>query len=583
MKEEIKNKTPKFNVLLDEILEKLVPQDCECLQQNISKYCERSFKITKEDIEFYKILRVPPPKLCPTCRRQNRFAFLNTINLYKRDNNAPDKNNKIISFVPPVSPLIVYDLKSYRENFDPYSYATQYDENKNFFDQIFKLRLKVPQPAIIRDPSNINSEYSLNGRNLKNGYYVSSGWNSEDVWYSILTTDSRLVMDTCNVHFVENSYELVSCEKCYNCRYLYFSDNCIDSQFLYDCNNCTDCFGCVNLRNKSNCIWNIQYTKEEYKKQISEINLGSRDFTYKIKEKFWKFVKSHPVRAERHERVENVSGVNISNSKNCHDVSYAVDSVHLLHCDQVFGHKDSMDASVSGGSEKLYQTIGVGSKSSDVKFSFASKFILESEFVINCRNIEYCFACIGLENKSYCIFNHQYEKDKYFEELDRIKYLLLKRGEYGEFFPFLISTFAYNGSLADLTFPLSQEEVKSINGLWQIDTETDTGDMSILETQDIPDLISDVGDDILTKALICKETSKPFRIIKSELEFYRNYKIPLPNVHPNKRMKNRYKYLGNYRMYDSNCILCQKSIKTMYDPKDDWKLYCDECYKKEIL
>jgi len=54
MKQEIQNKTPKFDVLLDEILEKIIPQDCECLQHNIFKYCERIFKITKEDIEFYK-------------------------------------------------------------------------------------------------------------------------------------------------------------------------------------------------------------------------------------------------------------------------------------------------------------------------------------------------------------------------------------------------------------------------------------------------------------------------------------------------------------------------------------------------
>ena len=577
------NKTPKFDNALDEVLDKIVPHSRECIQHSISKYCEETFQITDEDIKFFKILRVPPPKKCSTCRRQNRFAFVNSIDLYKRNNNAPEKNDKIISFVPPVSSLIVYDLKSYQNKFDPYLYATNYKENRNFFEQLLELRLKVPQPAIIRDPSNVNSEYSQNGRNLKNGYYVSGGWNSEDVWYSKGVSDSRLVMDIFSSHFIENSYELISCEKCYNCRYLYFSDNCIDSQFLYDCNNCINCFGCVNLRNKNNCIWNIQYTKGEYKNQISKINFGSRNFVKQIKENFWKFVKSHPVRAERHERVENVSGVNISDSKNCHDAIDVVSTEHVLHCDQVIGHKDSMDASISGGSEKLYQTIGVGSKSANVKFSFASKFILESEFVINCRNIEYCFACIGLENKSYCIFNRQYEKEKYYKELDNIKLSLLEKGEYGEFFPYSMSTFAYNGSLAELAFPLNETEIIKIGGSWQPDTDTDTLDMFILPTEEIPDSILDVKDEILTKALICRETGRPFRIVNSELEFYRNYNIPLPDVHPNKRMKNRYNYMGNYRAYDNICSLCQKNIKTMYNSNNDWKLYCDDCYKKEIL
>ena len=56
------SKTPNFDKALDEILEKLVPHTCECIQHNLSKYCEGTFEITDQDIEFYKILRVPPPK-----------------------------------------------------------------------------------------------------------------------------------------------------------------------------------------------------------------------------------------------------------------------------------------------------------------------------------------------------------------------------------------------------------------------------------------------------------------------------------------------------------------------------------------
>lgn len=577
------SKTPQFDKLLDEVLGRLIPHKRVCKWSGEHKYCEGEFEITKEDIEFLKLLRAPAPNYCPTCRKMNRFAFVNGINLYKRDNNAPGKNNKIISFVPPASSLIVYDVESYRENFDPYTYGTFYDESKSFFEQFWYLRLKVPQPAIIRDPSSINSEYSINGRNLKNGYYVSGGWNSENLWYCSTTTDSRNVMDSLLVHFIENSYEIVSCEKCYNCRYLYFSDNCINSQFVYDCNNCTDCFGCVNLRNKSNCIWNIQYTKDEYKKQISEINLKSRKSVNEIKEKFWKFVKSHPVRAERHERVEDVSGTNISDSKNCHDVFDCVKSEHLLHCGNVIGHKDSMDAAVSGGSEKLYNTVAVGSKSSDVKFSFASKFITESEFVINCRNINNCFACIGLENKNYCIFNRQYEKEEYYKELDKIKLSLLEKGEYGDFFPYYFSTYAYNGSTSDLTFPLEKDEIENIHGLWQSETESNAGNINLIETKDIPDNIDEVDDSILTKALICKETRKPFRIIKTELDFYKVHGIPIPDIHQIKRIKDRYKYLGNYIINKDVCTLCKNNIITMYDLNEGWNLYCDNCYKKEVL
>lgn len=579
----MESKTPQFDKLLDEILIKLVPHKRVCKWKGEHKYCEGEFDITKEDIEFLKMLRAPAPNYCPTCRRMNRLAFVNNINLYKRPNNAPGKNNNVISFVPPVSKLIVYDLESYREVFDPYDYGTFYDESKFFLDQLWELRLKTPQPAIIRDPSNINSEYSINGRNLKNGYYVSGGWNSENVWYSNLVTDSRNVMDMYSVHFIENSYELVSCEKCYNCQYLYFSDNCINSMFMYDCNNCQDCFGCVNLRNKSNYIFNNQYSKEEYKKIISEMNLSSKKSLSEIENEFWKFVKKQPARAERHEQVNNVSGTNISNSRNCHNMFDCVNSEHLLHCDQVVGHKDSMDVSISGGSEKLYNTVAVGSKSSNVKFSFASKFITESEFVINCRNINNCFACVGLENKNYCIFNRQYEKEEYYKELDKIKISLLQKGEYGDFLPFKFSTFAYNGSLAEISFFLDKEEVEKIESLWQPETETNAVGMEMVRPENIPDTIKEVSDDILKKALICEKTGRPFRIIGTELEFYKIHNIPLPRVHQIKRIKDRYKYLGGLKMNNTDCELCGKKIITLYDVNEGWKLYCDDCYKREIL
>ncbi len=579
----MESKTPQFDTLLNKILDGIIPHKRICKWQGEHKYCEGEFEITKEDIEFLKILRVPAPNFCPTCRRMNRFSFINSINLYKRDNNAPGKVNKIISFVPPVSSLIVYDVENYRENFDPYEYGVFYDISKNFLDQFFDLRSKVPQPAIIRDPSSINSEYSINGRNLKNGYYVSGGWNSENIWYGNTIMDSRNVMDSFLVHFIENSYEIISCEKCYNCKYLYFSDNCVDSNFLYDCNNCTDCFGCVNLRNKSNCIFNIQYTKDEYKRQILEINLKSRKFVNEVKEEFWKLVKNNPVRAERHERVDNVSGTNISDSKNCHDVFDAVRSEHILHCTGIVANHDSMDANVSGGSEKLYNTIAVGSKSSNVKFSFASKFITDSEFLINCRNINNCFACIGLENKNYCIFNRQYEKEEYYKEMDRIKYSMLEKEEYGDFMPYHFSTYAYNGSMADLAFPLDKNEVEKLGGLWQPETESNAGNIDLIESENIPDDISDVDDSILTKALVCSKTGKPFRIIESELEFYRVHGIPLPNIHQIKRIKDRYKYLGDFKMNKGVCNFCHKSIITMYDTNEGWNLYCDDCYKREIL
>ena len=579
----MESKTPQFDKLLDEILDTLVPHSRECKWKGKHPYCEGEFEITNEDIEFLKILRVPAPICCPTCRKIQRRAFVNTAVLYKHINNAPGNSNSIVSFVPPASPLIVYDVASYLNIFEPYNYGVIYDESRSFVDQFYDLRLSVPQPAVIRDPSNINSEYSINGRNSKNCYWVSGAWSSEDIWYSNLLHQSKEIMDSVRIDKSERCYECVSSKSLYNSQYLYYSENCINSYLLFDCRNCQDCFGCVNLRNKRYCWFNKQLSKEEYEIELSSANFQSRKLCQTWLDKFWSFVRTQPIRAARIEQSENVTGVDILNCKNCHDVIHCERSEHGRHLDSVMGNKDSMDAHGSGSSEKLYGTSAVGSQCSNVKFSFASKFITDSEFLINCRNCSNCFACIGLQNKSYSIFNKQYEPNQYFEELDRIKSSMMSKGEYGEFLPYNFSTFAYNGSSADIPFPLTEEQVKELGALWQPEIEIDiVVNMTILKSDDVPDTISEVTDEILNQAIICEETGRLFRIITTELEFYRKHHIPLPTIHPYLRIRSKLKKLGNVMVNRTICSSCKKEIDSMYGPEGNFILYCEDCYKLEV-
>jgi hypothetical protein len=48
-------------------------------------------------------------------------------------------------------------------------------------------------------------------------------------------------------------------------------ENIYDCRYSYYCIGCSNCFWCVGLRNKQYCIFNKQYTKEEYEKKVSEI------------------------------------------------------------------------------------------------------------------------------------------------------------------------------------------------------------------------------------------------------------------------------------------------------------------------
>lgn len=581
----MESKTPQFDTLIQPILDGLVPHRVVCKQKDISKYCEGEFEITDKDIEFLRMLRVPPPVCCPTCRRQRRYAYNNAYSFYKRVNEAPNANgSSIISFVPPNSPLKIYDYEYFMSgDWSPFSFATIFDAGKSFIDQLYNLRLQVPQQAITRHPTNINCDYSTNGKNSKNAYCCSAIFSSEDMWYTRLAHTSREIMDSQAVRKSEQSYYLVQSRSCTQSSYLFFSQDCIDSHFLYDCRNCQDCFGCVNLRNKKYCFFNEQLTKEEYAERIAQERTDTRSGVAKVLLKFWELVYANPVKASRNENAVDCSGVMITNSKGCTEVTDCEKSEHERYADSVIAHKDSMDIYGTGGSELLYETSGVGSQCSNVKFSALSKTVTDSEYIINCRNCDHCFACIGLEGKSFCIFNQQYTEEEYYKEVDRIKTTLFEKGEYGELLSYKFSPFAYNGSTAEIAYPLTSNEVEILGAMWQPDIDSDFSNLKTIHAKELPDSIKDVSDDILDLAIICVESGRPFRIIASELAFYRRWNIPIPVVHPYRRIRDRYKYAGSGKNYSGICKKCGIDVQTIYSDLDKWILYCDECFQKEII
>ncbi len=66
----------------------------------------------------------------------------------------------------------------------------------------------------------------------------------------------------------QNSELIYQCsatgDRAYNTK---FCSTCItvaNCEYCFECFHCSDCFGCVGLKNKKFCIFNVQYTKEEY-------------------------------------------------------------------------------------------------------------------------------------------------------------------------------------------------------------------------------------------------------------------------------------------------------------------------------
>lgn len=580
----MESKTPIFDKKLDEILKTLVPHEKTCLWSGKHAHCEKNFSITKEDVEFLTMLRAVPPNFCPTCRRMRRLTHLNLTRLFAVTCQKEGHNENLISVFPKEHPFPIWDTESF-QNIEDHYMGRQYDETKTPYQNVYDMRKVFPIANFLnRDSSLVNSEYASGGRNLKNGYYVFGCFSSEDVWYTNHTKSVKQVMNSRVTKNSEFVYQGVFSEHLYKCSFVYFSKNCTDSTFLYDCRNCINCFGCVNLRNKSYCIWNKQYTKEEYMDFMVKHVPFSRDFLDDSYTTFFNLVKELPVNASRNIQSENCKGILLEDSIDLYDVIDGNNSQHVRHGDGVISHKDSMDILFSGGnSHHLYMCTNIGSKASNIKFSVSSKYCTECEFVFNCKNLTNCFMCFGLQNKSFCILNTQYSEEEYYKKVDQIKTRMLELGEYADGVGMEFSAQAYNFSLAQFSFPLSRTEVEDLGGYWAEEPESNVGNLEVLDSNTLPQTIKDVSDDILFQAILCPVTERPFKVVASELAFLRRMNLPLSTIHPSERMRRNFLLAPEGKMYHTQCFLCNSSIESLYDPKDGYKLYCETCFKREVL
>jgi len=588
------SKTPQFDKSLEEILTNLKPHQKTC------KQCQGVFNIFQEDIEFYKKLRVPPPKLCPECRKQRRFGFYNNmLKFYRKEDTQTGE--KIISTFHPESTYKIYDLKHWwSDKWDPLSYGGDYDFSKPFFQQFQELNLSVPHPPLINlHYIVVNSPYTISTANAKNCFFVSLGGSIENVHYSCWTLSSRDSLDLLNSSLCENCYYCINCLRCYKCSFCENSQGCLDSYFLYDCRNCSNCFGCTNLRNKQYYFFNQPFTKKEYQMKVKEINLGKRDVLEQYKERFGRLLRDAKRRnLENDKKNINCFGNQLFQSKNCYLVFRSTGAEiiglgkgrgneNVRYSDDVGEVKDSLELYIAGPDVFLSYEIVEVFKSHNIKFSFFISNSMDLEYCLSCRNCKYCFGCISLRNKSYCILNKQYSKENYYQLLDKIKTKMLKDEKYGEFFPLSMSLHPYNDTYAMIEFPLTKEEVLKKGWQWYDEPKVppDLMGLEIIDGKDVPKDIKDVSDDILNKAIVCEITGKPFRIIKSELDFYRKHNLPIPTKHPYQRMLERFQKRNPSKLWQATCAKCGELTYTSYPPEKqkELKIYCEECYLKEVV
>ncbi len=495
----------------------------------------------------------------------------------------------------------------FSDKWDIMSYGKDYDFSKPFFEQFKSLQTSIPRANLYRD-NFISSDYCNYGRDFKECYLSFGGRDNERIYFSNQVFESRDSMDIAFSEKVEFSYENFECMRTNKLFFSRYSLDCIDSSYLIDCRNCIDCFGCVGLVNKQYCIFNEQYTKEEYMNILKFMKQGSYKAHLENLKKVRELELKMPHRYARIYKSVNSDGDDLSEARNTH---HAFTSNQTENSKYLFfirtNVKDCYDNSFQGfNSEKAYE-VAHGFGGFNVAFGVRNLFNRDAYYNDECRDCSNIFGCEGLRKKSYCILNKQYSKEEYekllpkiIEHMNDMPYVDSKGKtyRYGEFFPIELSPFSYNETIAQEYFPLSKEAALEQGFSWA-DGETRNYKIDI-ESTGIPDNIQDVGEEVVGKVIACEHTgfckeqcTEAFKIVPEEFRFYKKMNLPLPRLCPNCRHYQRINKRNPLKLWSRNCMCdrtghfhgkekCVVEFKTAYAPDRPEIIYCEKCYQQEV-
>jgi hypothetical protein len=566
-------------------------------QQMLCEVGNHPFVLSGGDIAAYAKFGFAPLPICFPHQHQWRLAFRNDRFLHRRKCDLTGAD--IVSMYPQDAPYKVYEREAWHsDRWDPLSYGREFDFNRPFFEQYAQLQREVPRMALVNIGS-INSDFCNSCVYNKNSYLIFGGDRNEDSMFGALPMYCRSCLDCDWTTRCELCYFCAYSENCYLCQFVFSSKECSESAFLEDCIGCSNCILSFNLRNKSYYIENKPYSKEEYLKKKKELLDGSFATQQKLLHRFLDLREKRAVKYAHIINCENVSGDIIFHSKNCQNCYECIGCEDCSQAWTVFTSKDCFNCDYIGLDSSLnYNNLSTDKayKTSMSYFTVSSSDIEYCELVLSSKNL---FGCIGLKHQEYCILNKKYSKDEFESLRNRIIEHMkrtrahgasaqaseigtsgpqsseaeLKNQAWGRFFPKQLSTFPYNESTASVFFPRTKEHAKMEGFRWS-DSQTHL----TRQTYKIPDNINDVKDDILDASLACEKTSKNFRIIPQELDFYRKNLIPIPRRHPDTRYYNRLALRNPFELFDRACANCRASIKTTYAQNRPESPCCEKCY-----
>lgn len=558
--------------------------------------CTQEFLIEPEDFEFYKKIEVSPPTWCSRCRLERRLSFYNLTNLFKRPCDLCKK--EVVSVYPPDALYTVYCPTCWwSDKWNPQQYEREFDPSRPFFKQLNELIHQMPLVSLSIDPaSRDHSPYNNHVTDVKNCYLTFQAASCEDCAYGFDIIFSRQLLNCSLIHSCERLYDSIGCYKDSNCIGLRGQvTETINSSFLSYSKNCQDCFASRNLRNKKYVAFNQQYSKEEYKKIVSQYDLGSWRTYQEVKRLADDHMKQFSPDPDISERSVGCMGRRLFDSKNCKECYEAVGVQDSKFMTMISSGpvSDSYDVTCWGVNiDQCYECMNCGHGTSRSRFLFDSGLQLsDAEYSFGSIYSSHIFGSVFLNKKQYAILNKSYNKES-FEKLRReiVQHMndypyidmLGREYRYGEFFPSELSPFPYNLTLAHLFFPYTKEEAIKKGYAWYDWPEKEKS--HTLAAENIPDHIKDVKAEIVKEIIGCLECGRGFRILESELSTCRSMNVPLPRTCPFCRIKEKMtEWVRSLRMLDRTCAKCRAVFQTNYDEEEAPYILCKSCYQAEVV
>ena len=521
------------------------------------------------------------PKQCPECRLKLRTFHRNERYLYKRKSDLSGKDIIAIYHRSPMIKRKVYALDEWHsEAWDPLSYGRDFDFSRPFFEQLGELLQDVPKMGVVT-VGNENCDYTTGTGYCKNCYLINSSEYCEDCSYGKLLQKCRSSYDCHYLYDSELCYECFSVYNSYQCHYLSFSKNCSDCHYSFGLIGCRNCFLCSNLERKEYYFKNTQYTKEEYEHAIAEYQ-GSWTKQERAKEALRELRMRSVHKAINMLNCENCTGDYIENSQNCTECFDVNGSQDCRFVTVGVETKDCVDCSnMYIKPELCFMTLGTieAYNCAYCLYVFHSQNLLYSENCYHCKNL---FACSGLKHQEYCIFNKKYSKEAYEALVPRIIDHMKKSGEWEEYLPAPLSPFGYNETVAHEYMPRSKEEATNMGFHWRDTVDEPPNVSKIISAKELPESIDDIPDDILVWAIRCAVSGRPYRIQKTELQFYRQNKIPIPRHHPDIRYDTRLLLRNPRKLFERTCGVCGKNVQSTFAPTKPEKVVCEHCYRTTV-